>query len=161
MADIRRIYGGHTADRRLTDGGYTADIRWIYGRHTPEIRPKTDSKFFVMNWLCGRYLQLICGWHTSNMRLIYGQKLILRIWLYGYHSCFFVWWAIFQFSAVYLAYVSRMFALCQPSVSGGTAVCQPYLISQFADFIITNSGHKWNQKVLFLDGFLGGIKIVV
>ena len=32
MADIRRIYGRHTAGVRLTYSGLTADKRLIYGR---------------------------------------------------------------------------------------------------------------------------------
>ena len=98
-----------------------------------------------MNWLCGRYLQLICGWHTPNIRLIYGQKLILRIWLYGYHSCFLYDEQYFSFrpyiwrmSAVchpyvrlmpavyhYPPYVSRLSAVCPPYVRRISAVCQP------------------------------------
>ena len=109
-----------------------------------------------MNWLCGRYLQLICGWHTPNIRLIYGQKPILRLWSYRYHSCFlyddqdfsfrpYIWRmsavcrpyvsrisAVYQpyirrISAVYQPYIRRISAVCQPSVRRGTAVCQPYI----------------------------------
>ena len=155
MADIQLTYGCSTADRRLTYGRYTADMWLIYGRytaniwptygwHTPDMRPKTDSKFFIMNWLCGRYIQLICGWHTPNIWLMYGQKLILRLWLYGYHSCFlygdqdfsyrpYIWRmsAVCQqyvrlMLALYPPYICRMSAFCQPYICRMSAVCQPY-----------------------------------
>ena len=38
MADMRRIYGGHTADIQQICGGYMADIRPMVGRYAADIQ---------------------------------------------------------------------------------------------------------------------------
>ena len=110
-----------------------------------------------MCWLCSRYIQLICGLHTPSIRLICGQKLILKLLLYGYHICFHMVTNISIFgrisgvcqpyvsrmsavcrlyvshisagrmSAVYQPYIRRKSTVCQPSVSHISAACQPHI----------------------------------
>ena len=63
MADIRRIYGGHTVDVRRTYGRSTADRRLTYGGYTADIR-LTDG------WLTAD-IRLIYGGYTADIRLTY------------------------------------------------------------------------------------------
>ena len=128
-------------DIRVTDGWHTANIRRIFVWYTADIRPKTDPKFFIMSWLYGRYIQLICGWHTSyadytadmGQNLILNLKLLLMYWCHSYYNFMVTKISVL---AVYQPHGSRMSAapyvrrisvVCQPSVSRRTAVWQPFV----------------------------------
>ena len=52
MADMRRIYDGHTADIRQICGGYMADLRPMVGRYAADIRQTCGGHAVDMRRTC-------------------------------------------------------------------------------------------------------------
>ena len=96
---------------------------------------ESTKAFETLQRTCGRHIRLMWGWHTTNIRLIYGQNVILRLVLYhGYHTCllcgdqyFSFWLYIWRLSAVCRLYVCSISAIFQPSISCLSAVYWPYI----------------------------------
>ena len=111
------------ADIRQTYSWYTADIR-------PDRRPKTDSKFFIMSWTCGRCIRLICGWltyteYTADIRLKNDSKIIIIIIIRISTFRMATEISIFgRISGVYQPYIGRISAIYQPYVSCILAACK-------------------------------------